>query len=140
MLIPVTFYADAVEVGTVEEHQDTLKALGFDMAAISPTTLAVRAVPALLKNADAQSLARDVLREVREFGGSRVLIDRRNELLGTLACHTAVRANRSLTVPEMNALLRQMEQTERSDQCNHGRPTWVQLGLNDLDKMFLRGQ
>ncbi|WP_211324309.1 DNA mismatch repair endonuclease MutL [Undibacterium pigrum] len=140
MLIPVTFFADGVEVGTVEEHQDTLKALGFDMAAISPTTLAVRAVPALLKNADAQSLARDVLREVREFGGSRVLIDRRNELLGTLACHTAVRANRSLTVPEMNALLRQMEHTERSDQCNHGRPTWVQLGLNDLDKMFLRGQ
>jgi DNA mismatch repair protein MutL len=140
MLIPITFYADAIEVSTATDHQTTLAALGFDIAAISPTTLAVRSVPALLKNADAQSLARDVLRDIREFGGSRVLIDRRNELLGTLACHTAVRANRSLTVLEMNALLRQMEHTERADQCNHGRPTWVQLGLNDLDRLFLRGQ
>jgi DNA mismatch repair protein MutL len=140
LLIPVTFYADAVEVGTVQEHQDTLKTLGFDIAAISPTTIAVRAIPALLKNADAQTLARDVLRDVREYGGSRVLIERRNELLGTLACHTAVRANRILAVPEMNALLRQMEDTERADQCNHGRPTWVQLEIAALDKLFLRGQ
>lgn len=140
MLIPVTFYADGVEVATAVENQAVLQSLGFDISAISPTTLAVRSVPSLLKNADAQTLARDVLRDLREFGGSRVLIDRRNELLGTLACHTAVRANRQLTVIEMNALLRQMEQTERADQCNHGRPTWVQLGLNDLDRLFLRGQ
>jgi DNA mismatch repair protein MutL len=140
LLIPVTFFADAIEVGTATEHQDTLKSLGFDIAALSPTTLAVRSVPVLLKNADAQTLARDVLRDVREFGGSRVLIERRNELLGTLACHTAVRANRILSVPEMNALLRQMEHTERADQCNHGRPTWVQLDISSLDKLFLRGQ
>ena len=140
LLIPVTFFADAVEVGTAQENQDTLKALGFDIAAISPTTLAVRSVPTLLKNADAQTLARDVLRDVREYGGSRVLIERRNELLGTLACHTAVRANRILSTPEMNALLRQMEGTERADQCNHGRPTWVQLEISALDKLFLRGQ
>jgi DNA mismatch repair protein MutL len=140
MLIPVTFFADAIEVATATDHQDTLTALGFDIAALSPTTLAVRAVPTLLKNADAQTLARDVLRDVREFGGSRVLIERRNELLGTLACHTAVRANRILTIPEMNALLRQMESTERADQCNHGRPTWVQLEISALDKLFLRGQ
>jgi len=140
MLIPVTFFADAIEVATAQEEQETLQALGFDIAAVSPTTLAVRAVPILLKNADAQTLARDVLRDVREYGGSRVLIERRNELLGTLACHTAVRANRILTQPEMNALLRQMEATERADQCNHGRPTWVQLEIAALDKLFLRGQ
>lgn len=140
LLIPLTFYADELEVATASEEQEVLRTLGFDIAAISPTTLAVRAIPVLLQNADAQTLARDVLRDIREYGGARVLAERQNELLATLACHTAVRANRILSISEMNALLRQMEQTERADQCNHGRPTWVQVPIADLDKLFLRGQ
>lgn len=144
LLIPVSFNADRVEVATVNEilasGDDTLKQLGFDIAVLSPTTLAVRAVPTLLQQADAVTLARDVLRELGEYGASRVLTDQRNTLLGTMACHAAVRANRSLTIPEMNALLRDMEATERSGQCNHGRPTWFQVSMSDLDKMFMRGK
>lgn len=140
LLIPVSMQADPVEIGTVEEERDTLDALGFDLAVLSPTTLAIRAVPALLKDADLQALARAVLADLHAFGGSRVLTERQHELLGTLACHHAVRANRRLTLDEMNALLRQMEATERADQCNHGRPTWYQLTLSDLDRLFMRGQ
>jgi DNA mismatch repair protein MutL len=140
LLIPQSMQADAVEIGTVEEERDTLDALGFDLAVLSPTTLAIRAVPALLKDADLQVLARAVLSDLHAFGGSRVLTERQHELLGTLACHHAVRANRRLTLDEMNALLRQMEATERADQCNHGRPTWYQLTLSDLDRLFMRGQ
>ncbi|MGV2291311.1 DNA mismatch repair endonuclease MutL [Trinickia sp. YCB016] len=140
LLIPISMQADAVEIGVVEEERETLDALGFDLAVLSPTTLAIRAVPALLKDADLQALARAVLADLHAFGGSRVLTERQHELLGTLACHHAVRANRRLTLDEMNALLRQMEATERADQCNHGRPTWYQLTLADLDRLFMRGQ
>ncbi|KHK54551.1 DNA mismatch repair protein [Burkholderia sp. A9] len=140
LLLPISMTATPIEIGTVEEERDTLESLGFDLAVLSPTTLAIRAVPALLKDADLQSLARAVLADLHAFGGSRVLTERQHELLGTLACHHAVRANRRLTLDEMNALLRQMEATERADQCNHGRPTWYQLTLNDLDRLFMRGQ
>lgn len=140
LLIPVSMTAESVEIGIVEEEKETLDALGFDLAVLSPTSIAIRAVPALLKDADLQALARAVLADLHAYGGSRVLTERQHELLGTLACHNAVRANRRLTLDEMNALLRQMEATERADQCNHGRPTWFQLTLADLDRLFMRGQ
>jgi DNA mismatch repair protein MutL len=140
LLIPVTFHADTLDVATVEEEQEALAKLGFDLAPISPTTLAVRAMPAMLKQAHAEAAAREVLHELREFGASRALTERRNELLATLACHSAVRANQQLSIPEMNAILREMEQTERADQCNHGRPTWFPISLAELDAMFMRGK
>jgi len=140
LLIPVTFNAGRLEVATVEEHAGVLHQLGFDMAPLSPTALAVRAVPSMLASADVADLAHALLREVSEFGGSRVLTEHQHELLSTMACHGAVRAHRPLTVTEMNALLREMEVTERSGQCNHGRPTWYQMSMADLDKLFLRGR
>ena len=140
LLIPATFAASPLEAATVEEHAATLDRLGFAITALGPATLAVRGIPAPLADADAVTLARAVLHDLREFGGSEVLTAHRDELLSTMACHAAVRANRSLTVPEMNALLREMEATERGGQCNHGRPTWYQLALGDLDRLFMRGR
>jgi DNA mismatch repair protein MutL len=140
LLVPVSFNADPLDVATAEEHSEALASLGFALSTVGPSALAVRAIPAPLRDADAVTLARAVLADVREYGASRVLTGERDELLSTMACHGAVRARRSLTVPEMNALLREMEATERSGQCNHGRPTWYQLTLADLDRLFMRGR
>jgi DNA mismatch repair protein MutL len=140
LLVPALFRAEALEVATAEENRDALERLGLELSVAGPGELAVRAAPALLAGGDIVGLARDLLREIREYGASQVLSSRQNELLATMACHAAVRANRMLATAEMNALLREMEETERSGSCNHGRPTWYQLTLADLDKLFLRGR
>ncbi|MDZ7937295.1 MAG: DNA mismatch repair endonuclease MutL [Rhodoferax sp.] len=140
LLIPATFAATPDEVATAEAHADTLHTLGLEISPFSPKTLAVRAVPSTLAQGDAVELARSVLAELAQHDASTVIQRAQNEILGTMACHGAVRANRKLTLEEMNALLRQMEETERSDQCNHGRPTWRQLTLKELDSLFLRGR
>ena len=140
LLIPATFAATPVEVATAEAHADTLSTLGLEITPFSAKTLAVRAVPSTLAKGDPVELARSVLAELSQHDASTVIQRAQNELLATMACHGAVRANRKLTIDEMNGLLRQMESTERSDQCNHGRPTWRQLTLKELDTLFLRGR
>ena len=140
LLIPAVFSLGAQDMAAATEHADVLARLGFDVAAAGPYELVVRSVPALLARAPVADLVRALLAELREFPASNVIEARRNELLATMACHGAVRAHRMLTLPEMNALLREMEATERADQCNHGRPTWTQLSIAELDKLFMRGQ
>ncbi len=140
LLIPATFPATAQEVATAEACADALQELGLEISTLSSKTLAVRAVPSTLAQGDAVALSRSVLAELSQHDASTVVQRARNELLATMACHGAVRANRKLTIDEMNGLLRQMEVTERSDQCNHGRPTWRQLTMRELDALFLRGR
>ena len=140
LLVPGVFSADAIDVATAEENQETLDRLGLEIVVSGPNELTVRTAPALLASGDIVGLARTLLKEIRDYGASQMLAGRQNELLATMACHAAVRANRALTATEMNALLREMEETERSGSCNHGRPTWYQLTMADLDKLFMRGR
>ncbi|MFA7279184.1 MAG: DNA mismatch repair endonuclease MutL [Sterolibacterium sp.] len=140
LLIPAIFTASAVEQATAEDHAATLERLGFELTAAGPQQLTVRALPALLASAAIVDLVRALLADLKEFPATQVIETQRNQLLATMACHGAVRAHRALSSPEMNALLREMEATDRADQCNHGRPTWTQLSMGDLDRMFLRGR
>jgi DNA mismatch repair protein MutL len=140
LLIPATFAASAAEIATAEAHAATLRSLGLDLTPLGSGSLALRSFPAALAGADVVELARGVLAELAQVGSSGVLERARDELLSTMACHGAVRANRTLTLAEMNALLRDMERTDRADQCNHGRPTWRQITAKELDRLFWRGR
>ncbi|TXI25991.1 MAG: DNA mismatch repair endonuclease MutL [Nitrosomonas sp.] len=139
LLIPHLLQADALDITTVEENALLLNQLGFEISVTSPTTLAIRTIPSILKNADISKLISELLEDIRSYGSSQLLTGNRNEILATMACHSAIRANELLTIEEMNVLLREMEKTERSDQCNHGRPTWLALSLEQIDKLFMRG-
>jgi DNA mismatch repair protein MutL len=140
LLVPLPVAVSEGEAAAAEEHARALAAIGLEIDRSGPRQVTVRRIPALLESVDEAQLARDVLGELTAHGHSRMLAELQNELLATMACHGAVRAHRRLTIPEMNALLREMEATERSGQCNHGRPTWTQLSIAELDKLFLRGR
>ena len=140
LLVPESIALSQREADCAEEHGEWFQRLGFELQRLGEETVAIRQIPALLKQAEATQLVRDVLADLLEYGTSDRIQAHLNELLATMACHGAVRANRRLTLPEMNALLRDLDQTERSGQCNHGRPTWTQLSMDQLDKLFMRGQ
>lgn len=143
LLIPLVFQADAEEMATFEDNQSLLLSLGIELEAASPTHLRLRAVPAVLAGdieKTGEALICELLADIKRFGGTSLVEEKRNEILATMACHGAVRAHRYLSIEEMNALLRQMEKTERIDQCNHGRPTWVQVNMSELDRLFMRGK
>ena len=140
LLMPEVINVTPAQADAVEEHQQEFSALGFGVTRLGPDQLALRAIPTLLAGRDPAGIVRDVLSDLLESGHSRRVEESINHLLATMACHAAVRAQRSLSLPEMNALLREMEGTERADQCNHGRPTWVRLSMGELDRLFLRGR
>jgi DNA mismatch repair protein MutL len=140
LLVPTAVAVAESEADLVEQHKEMLEGLGLVIDRAGPTSLVVREVPALLKNSDAEGLLRDVLSDIAEAGRSNRVEDACHDFLATMACHTSIRANRQLTLEEMNALLREMETTDRADQCNHGRPTWTAITMAELDRLFLRGQ
>ncbi|MES9914174.1 MAG: DNA mismatch repair protein MutL, partial [Candidatus Sedimenticola sp. 4PFRAG1] len=140
LLVPVSVAVSSREADLAEEQSALFESLGMEIGRLGRETLVVRSIPVLLHGADGEKLLRDVLADIVVYGSSDRIREEINNVLATMACHGSVRANRSLTLGEMNGLLRDMERTERSDQCNHGRPTWVQLELGELDKLFMRGQ
>ena len=140
LLVPVSMSVSESQVELAEREQSTIEAMGVTLEAAGPETLLIREVPALLKNGSVEALVREMLEELERYGRSQVVKDHLFDLLSTMACHGSVRANRRLEIEEMNALLRDMERTERSGQCNHGRPTWTEMSMRDLDRLFLRGQ
>ena len=140
LLVPIGLSVSQKEASVAEECSDDLRRFGLLLERTGPENVVVRQVPVLLQNIDVDQMVRDVLSDMIEHGSSDQLEARANELMSSMACHGSVRANRQLTLAEMNALLRDMEETERSGQCNHGRPTWTALSMNELDKLFLRGR
>ena len=140
LLVPVVLNASRIEISTLNEYRSSLIQLGFDISELGPEQLVIRSLPALMSKSDPAQLIRQLLIDLEQLGSSTTINAAQHEKLASKACHAAVRAHRLLTIPEMNALLRQMEQTDRADQCNHGRPTWIQLSVTDLDKLFLRGR
>ena len=140
LLIPINVTVSLAQMAVLHENEALLNTLGFEFSTSGPESVAIRSIPSFLEQGQVSELMLSVIKDIVDYGGSRVLEEHRNEILSTLACHSAVRANRKLTTEEMNHLLRDMEQTERSDQCNHGRPTWFQISLSELDHRFMRGQ
>ncbi|MDH3399458.1 MAG: DNA mismatch repair protein MutL, partial [Chromatiales bacterium] len=140
MLVPLTMAVSEREADLAEQRGEWFAELGFEVGRTGPSSITIRQVPSLLRDVDVDQLVRDVLADLTEHGETRRLEEASNELLSTMACHGSVRANRRLSLDEMNALLREMEKTDRADQCNHGRPTWTQINMADMDKLFLRGR
>jgi DNA mismatch repair protein MutL len=140
LLVPLSLAVSEKEAQQAEDNSESFLQLGIEVERAGPETILIRQVPSIIHKSDVEQLVRDVLSDFIEFGNSRRIQENINEILSTMACHGSVRANRRLTIPEMNALLRDMEETERSGQCNHGRPTWTQMTLAELDKLFLRGR